>query len=161
MAQAKRGRGSRGVAMLIAAAMAPMAITAAASAAEQVERAPAAIQSCLCLEQSVAALKDAVETHRRAYEEKREAFQVLDNQVRTSRPQVNVNSPADVDGFKRLLEQRDAAADALAGPVTANYAEAVSRYNQSVAGYNSSCTGKAYDPEVLAEVRRTLVCSKP
>jgi hypothetical protein len=159
MKNPKRQSGWRRLAVIIAAASASAAITA--SAAAQVERSGTAIQACLCLEQSVAALKDGVEAQRRAYEDKREAFQVLDNQVRASRPQVNVNNPTDVDAFKRLLEQRDAAADALAGPVTTNYADAVSRYNQSVSGYNASCMGKVYDPEVLADVRRTLVCSKP
>src|SRR5216683_3339681 len=81
-------------------------------------------------------------------------------QVRTTRPLVNVANPADVDAFKRLLERRDHAADALASDATKSYSEAVARYNEAVAAYNGNCAGKAYDPDQLAELRRTLSCPK-
>ncbi len=112
------------------------------------------------MEQSVAALNAQVQAQSRAYEDKRQAFQALDNQVQTSRSQVNVNNQSDVDSFKRLLEKRDEAADALAGPATSNYAEAVARYNEAVASYNGQCAGKAYDPDQLAQVKSSLNCPK-
>ena len=129
--------------------------------AQELVRSPEQIRDCLCRERSVAALNGDVQNQSHVYEDKRQAFQQLDKQVQAARPRVNVNNQADVDAFKRLLERRDAAADALAGDVTRSYADAVSRYNQAVVSYNGSCAGKAYDPDQLAELRRSLSCPKP
>src|SRR6266853_213562 len=95
--------------------------------AQELVRAPEQIRGCLCQERSVGALNAEVQTQSRGYEEKRQAFQALDQQVRTTRPLVNVANPADVDAFKRLLERRDHAADALASDATKSYSEAVAR----------------------------------
>lgn len=127
----------------------------------QIVRSPEEIRTCLCKEQSVATLNQNVQTEARAYEEKRRAFETLDKQVQSSRAQVNVNNPADVDAFKRLLDQRDAAADNLAGSATKTYADAVQRYNQAVADYNASCAGKSFDADAMAEQKRTLSCPRP
>lgn len=143
----------------LAAAIALSGVVPARS--DDVVRAPDQIRSCLCQEQAVAALDGQVQAESRAYEDKRQAFQSLDRQVQQRRPQVNVKSQADVDAFKRLLEQRDQAADVLAGDATKSYADAVARYNQAVASYNGACAGKAYDPDQLAELRRSLSCPKP
>jgi hypothetical protein len=135
-------------------------LTAGASAQELV-RAPEQIRGCLCQERSVGALNAEVQTQSRGYEEKRQSFQTLDKQVQATRPSVNVANQADVDAFKRLLDQRDRAADTLAGDATKSYSDAVARYNQAVAAYNGGCAGKSYDPDQLAELRRTLSCPKP
>ncbi len=132
----------------------------AAAAAQDVVRAPEQIRNCLCQERSVGALNTEVQAQNRAYEEKRQAFQALDKQVQTTRPSVNVAKQGDVEAFKRLLEQRDHAADDLASNATKSYSDAVARYNQAVAAYNGSCAGKSYDPDQLAELRRTLSCPK-
>jgi hypothetical protein len=142
------------------AVVAFLASTLAGAAAQQVERSPQAIQKCLCMEQMVATLNTQVQAQSRSYEDKRQVFQALDNQVRTSRSEVNVNNQADVDAFRRLLERRDEAADTLAGATTNSYAEAVARYNESVAAYNDQCSGKAYDADQLAQIRGTLNCPK-
>ena len=139
-----------------------LALSAAVDSANaQVLRAPGEVYDCLCKDQTVAALNDRVKAERRSYEEKRHAFETLDQQVQIGRPKVDVNNPADVDAFKRLLEQRDAAADELAGPVTESYAAAVQRYNQAVSDYNAGCAGKAFDPDQLAAQKRNLSCPKP
>lgn len=128
---------------------------------QEVERSPEQIRGCLCQERALATLNAEVQNQSRLYEDKRQAFQQLDNQVQTARPKVNVNDRAEVEAFKRLLERRDAAADTLAGEATRSYSEAVTRYNKAVASYNSGCAGKAYDPDQLAEIRRTLSCPTP
>jgi hypothetical protein len=141
---------------------ATLALAGPAGAAEaQVVRAPDEIRACLCKEQTVATLNGEVQAQSHAYEEKRQAFEALDKQVQTSRPRVNVNNPADVEAFKRLLERRDDAADVLAGAATQSYAAAVQRYNAAVAEYNGACAGKAFDQDQLAEQKRTLSCPKP
>jgi len=134
---------------------------AASPAAAQIVRSPDEIRACLCKEQSVAALNQNVQNEARAYEDKRRAFETLDKQVQSSRATVNVNNSADVDAFKRLLDQRDTAADSLAGPATKSYAEAVQRYNQAVTDYNGSCAGKSFDADAMAEQKRTLSCPRP
>lgn len=130
-------------------------------AAAQLVRNPDEVRACLCKEQAVAALDDQVKAERNTYDERRQSFEALDKQVQASRAQVNVNNPGDVDAFKRLLEQRDTAADALAGPVTKDYADIVKRYNDAVADYNSSCAGKSFDQDQLNEMKRTLACPRP
>ncbi len=132
-----------------------------AVAAQEVVRSPDAIRTCLCQEQSVSTLNGEVQAQAKAYNDKRQTFQTLDKEVQTGRAQVNVNNPGDVDAFKRLLEQRDKAADELAGQATQSYADAVQRYNQAVASYNSSCAGKAFDPDEMAKVKQSLSCPKP
>jgi hypothetical protein len=129
--------------------------------AQELVRSPEQIRDCLCGEQSVAALNTEVQNQSRLYEDKRQAFQQLDQQVQAARPRVNVNNKAEVDAFRGLLARRDAAADALAGEVTRSYADAVTRYNRAVGDYNGGCAGKAYDPDQLAELRRNLSCPKP
>ena len=142
------------------AAVAALGLAAGAGANAQVLRSPSEVHDCLCLEQSVATLNARVQSERSLYEAKRKEFEALDQQVQSGRPKVNVNDPADVEAFKRLLEQRDAAADGLAGPVTESYGAAVERYNESVADYNAGCAGKAFDPVQLAEQKRDLICTK-
>jgi hypothetical protein len=134
---------------------------ATGATAQEVVRAPDQIRSCLCQERAVSALNAEVQAQSRAYDDKRQAFQALDRQVQATRPTVNVAKPADVDAFKRLLDQRDRAADDLAGNATRTYSDAVARYNHAVAAYNGSCAGKSYDADQLAEMRRTLSCPKP
>jgi hypothetical protein len=129
-------------------------------AAGQIVRQPDDVRACLCKEQAVATLNDQLQGESRAYEDKRRAFEALDKQVQTSRPQVNVSKPADVDAFKHLLEQRDDAADTLAGPATKSYADAVERYNQAVSDYNGTCAGKSFDADEMTQLKRTLSCSK-
>lgn len=133
----------------------------AGAAGAQVVGSPEVIRSCLCKEQAVASLNAEVQAQSHAYEAKRQAFTALDKQVQDSRPRVDVGKPADVDAFKRLLAERDAAGDALAGPVTESYAAAVKRYNAAVADYNGACAGKAFDQDVLAREKQTLSCPKP
>jgi uncharacterized protein YukE len=147
--------GARTIAFFALAA-APLA----PAGAQEVLHAPDAIRSCLCQEQAVSTLSDEVLQRNRAYEEQRKMVEDLDNKVRTQRPEVNVSNAADVDAFRQLLDQRDKAADTFAGDTTRNYSDAVGRYNQAVNSFNNGCAGKAYDPEVLAEVRK-LTCPKP
>jgi uncharacterized protein YukE len=130
-------------------------------AAQEVEHAPDRIRDCLCQEQSMADFNTEMLNQRKAYDDQRQLFQQLDQDVQTARPRLDVNDPNAVDAFKRLLDRRDAAQQAFSGDVTRNYADAVTRYNQAVTSYNASCAGKTYDADQLAAVRRNLSCPKP
>lgn len=140
---------------------APVLAAATAASAQEVLHAPDAIRSCLCREQSVSALANDVLQQNKLYEEKRKALETLDNDVRSRRAQVNVANQGEVDAFRQLLERRDQASAEFAGPVTRNYSDTVARYNDAVAAFNNACAGKAYDPDVLAQVRSNLSCPKP
>jgi hypothetical protein len=129
--------------------------------AQQVLSSPEAIRSCLCQEQSVTALANEVLQQNRVYEEKRKALESLDNEVRARRAQINVANQSEVDAFKQLLDRRDQAGAEFAGPVTRNYSDMVARYNGAVASFNDACAGKAYDSDVLAQVRANLACPRP
>ena len=146
-----------GFAFVGALALSSVADTAAAQAVRGGDEA----RACLCQEQLVSSLNADVQAQSRAYEEKRQAFEALDKQVQTARPQVNVKNQAEIDAFKQLLERRDAAADALNGQATSSYAEAVRRYNAAVTDYNNNCAGKPFDQDQLGQERHNLVCPKP
>jgi hypothetical protein len=119
------------------------------------------VKACACKEQLVSSLNGEVMSQSSAYEAKRQAFEALDKQVQTARPLVNVRNQTEIDSFKQLLARRDQAADALADAANQSYADTVQRYNDAVSDYNVSCSGKAFDPEVMAELKRTLACAKP
>jgi hypothetical protein len=134
---------------------------AAGGADAQMGRASDEVKACACKEQLVSSLNTEVMSQSSAYEAKRQAFEALDKQVQTARSLVNVRNPAEIDNFKQLLTRRDAAADALADAANRSYAAAVQRYNEAVSDYNASCANKAFDPELMAELKRTLSCAKP
>ncbi len=129
--------------------------------AQQVLSSPAAVSGCLCQDQQVTALENELQAQSRNYEDRRKAVEALDEEVRTKRAQINVADPAELDAFKHLLAERDAAADAFTGEVTRSYADAVARYNKAVTDFNGSCAGRSYDSTVLAQVRGSLVCTAP
>jgi hypothetical protein len=116
------------------------------------------VRACACKDQLVSSLNGEVLAQSRAYEAKRQAFEALDKQVQTARPLVNVKNQADIESFKQLLSRRDEAANTLAEAANQSYAESVRRYNEAVSDYNASCADKAFDPEQMAELKRTLSC---
>jgi hypothetical protein len=143
----------------IAAALMLSGVGRAADA--QTVRGSDEVRACACKEQLVSTLNSEVMAQSSAYEAKRQAFEALDKQVQTARPLVNVRNQAEIDSFKQLLTRRDQAADALANAADQSYADTVQRYNEAVSDYNASCAGKAFDPEQMAELKRTLSCAKP
>lgn len=144
-----------------AAVTALLGLTGLVPASAQLLSDPEAIRACLCDERQMMTLSEEMHQQQRLYEERRQALQKLDEEVRARRASIDVYNDAEIDAFKRLLNQRDQAADEFAGAVTQSYAQAVNRYNQSVAVYNNNCAGKSYDPTRLAEVRQNLFCPKP
>jgi hypothetical protein len=116
------------------------------------------VKACACKYQLVSSLNGEVLAQSRAYEAKRQAFEALDKQVQTARPLVNVKNQADIESFKQLLSRRDEAANTLAEAANQSYAESVRRYNEAVSDYNASCAAKAFDPEQMDELKRTLSC---
>jgi peptidoglycan hydrolase CwlO-like protein len=132
-----------------------------APAAAQVVSDPNAIRTCLCEQQFVLDLQDGVTSKRQGLESSQRSQASLVNQVETRRAQINVYNNAELDAFKQVLQQRDAAIAATAD-ATKTYDDAAERYNQAVAAYNASCAGHSYDETVLRQVQAApLACPRP
>jgi len=144
-----------------ALALALLAGIGAAPASAQLVSDPNAIRTCLCEQQFVLDLQDGVGTKRQALESSQRSQAALVNQVDTRRAQINVYDNAELDAFKQLLQQRDAAIAATAN-ATKTYDDAAERYNQAVAAYNASCAGHSYDEAVLRQIQAApLACPRP
>ncbi|HEY3917013.1 MAG TPA: hypothetical protein VGL83_04435 [Stellaceae bacterium] len=131
-----------------------------APAIAQVVSDPSAIRSCLCEQQFVSVLEDNVTNRRQALESSQRSQAALTNQVATRRAQINVYDNAEIDAFKALLQQRDAA-QATTATASQSYDDAATRYNQAIDGYNARCAGRSYDETVLHQVQATLACPRP
>jgi len=127
----------------------------------QVINDPTLIRSCLCEQDMVAGLRDAVQERQQNYDQSQKALASLTNQAATRRAQINVYDEGEIQAYKQLLAQRDAAQTAFAGDVTGSYDVAVKRYNDAVANYNARCAGRSYDQNVVTQVRLSQSCPKP
>jgi len=126
----------------------------------QIVNDPNTIRSCLCDQQLVLGLQNDVGGKRQALESSQRNQASLANQVDTRRAQINVYNHAELEAFKQLLEQRDAAIAATAD-ATRSYDDAAEGYNQAVAGYNANCAGRSYDDAVLRQVQAApLACAR-
>ena len=122
---------------------------------------PEAIGACLCQQQNLAALLDALHARQQKYDTSQQALASLNAELETRRARMDVYNDADVQAYKQLLQRRDDAAAAFAGEVTQAYNDAVNRYNEALAGYNGSCAGKSFDQTVYSAVEAKLSCPKP
>jgi hypothetical protein len=129
------------------------------SASAQVISDPNTIRSCLCEQQFVLDLQDGVASKRLTLESSQRSQASLANQVDTRRAAINVYDSGELDAFKQLLQQRDAAVAATAN-ATQTYDDAAERYNAAVAAYNASCAGHSYDETVLRQAKATLACPR-
>lgn len=143
-----------------ALALGLLSCAATAPASAQVVSDPNAIRSCLCQQQFVTGLQDTVTARRQTLESGQRNEASLNNQVATRRAQINVYDSAELDAFKTLLQQRDAA-QAATVTATQNYDDAATRYNQAIDGYNAQCAGRSYNDGVLHQVQATLACPRP
>ena len=143
-----------------AVALGLLSCGAIAPAAAQVVNDPNTIRSCLCEQQLVLGLQEGVSSRRQALESSQRSQASLANQVDTRRAQINVYDHGELDAFKQLLQQRDAAIGATADP-TRTYDDAAEGYNQAVAAYNANCAGRSYDDAVLRQVQAApLACPR-
>jgi hypothetical protein len=158
-----RIRSWRGFAVSLPLAAALTAMTAAETpaAAQIVLHTPQEISNCLCLERSVANLANDVLARNRIYEERRRQLDQLEADLAAKRSSMNVNDATQVEQFRQLLDRRNQAVDQFARETTPDYSSSVEQYNRKVADYNTMCSGKAYDPDVLASVRPSLTCPGP
>ena len=143
-----------------AVALGLLSCGAIAPAAAQVVNDPNTIRSCLCEQQLVLGLQEGVSSRRQALESSQRSQASLANQVDTRRAQINVYDHGELDAFKQLLQQRDAAIGATAD-ATRTYDDAAEGYNQAVAAYNANCAGRSYDDTVLRQVQAApLACPR-
>jgi hypothetical protein len=141
-----------GGALLLAAALAPHA------SAQEILHAPDAIRACICREQTVAALAAALRQARATYDARQQELQSLGQELDAARQRLDAASLAEREAFAHLLDERDAASGHFAGDEVPRYNGLVRRYDATVAVFNRECAGKAYDPEILPQVRASLAC---
>jgi len=142
-----------------------LAAFAAAFAAEAQAPPPspqaAEIAACLCLRQAADALGAEMTAKQRAYDALRDELARLDSQLQSERASIDVNNPQSVAQFRQLLERRDAVFRRSTGPVAADSAAAVGRYNARIGEFNARCANQPRDPVLLSQVQATLSCPPP
>jgi len=152
---------SRYLVLLLAAVALPSAVRAQSSSPEVISD-PAMIRSCLCRQQSVAALSQQLEQQKHDYETRRAALTTLNERVASERQHLDPNNPAQVDAFKQLLDQQSDAELSFADETTPAYAAVVKRHNEAAVDYNRECASKDYNGAVLAQVQaQSYSCPKP
>ena len=118
----------------------------------------AAITSCLCLQQSVAALAAAVAAKQAQLGEIQRQLADLDAQLASERPHVDIDNPDSVARYKALLERHDDTYRRSTGPLSVELTAAAGRYNARVGEYNQDCANHPFNSELMGEIRASLVC---
>ncbi len=144
----------------LAIALAAGAGLTAPASAQTLLRSPDEITRCLCQNRTVDELKAAMDRQFRLYEESRQRYAALEDQVESVRARMNVRDRDQIESFQRLLDQRDAAQHAFQDEATPAYGATVERYNSAVDAYNASCASAVFDPTVLAQVQKSLYCPR-
>ena len=144
-----------------------LALTVLASAslsasvcAQTLLRSPQDIGRCLCQNRAVDELKAVMDRQFRVYEESRQRYAALEDEVDAVRARMNVQDRDQIESFQRLLDQRDAARRQFQDEATPPYAASVDRYNAAVDAYNGMCANAVFDPVALAEVQKGLYCPR-
>jgi hypothetical protein len=119
---------------------------------------PIDVSSCLCLERDIATRQGELTVRRNAYETLARQISDAEAAIARDRPQVDVNSQASVDAFKRRLDELDAMKTRQDQGALPDYQAAVAGYNQRVAQYTQRCSGRPLDAGVAEQVRTNLVC---
>ncbi len=121
-------------------------------------KAPQDIATCLCLEQGVAQLRGEVDRQAASYTPMRQGIEQEAGALDGARAAVNTRNKRQVEEFRQRLIRLQEQENQLFTVAYPAYTGAVERYNQEAQRYNQSCSGKAYDPEALAQVRTKLSC---
>ena len=123
----------------------------AATAQIPIPNEPAEINACVCLQAASAALAGEKDAKAQALAAVDRQLADLNAQLAAEKPRVDVNSAASVSRYKALLERRDAVRGQI-GPAQAAAAQAVERYNAIVDEYNRRCAGRAFNPDLWAQI---------
>jgi hypothetical protein len=119
---------------------------------------PYEVSACLCLERDIAARLQDMSARRAAYEALTSRMNDLQADLDRRRKVINVNDPAQVDDFRRRLDELDALQAEQTGSTLPAYQAAVAAYNQRVAQFTERCAGRALDQNVVNQLRANLVC---
>ncbi len=119
---------------------------------------PKEIAFCLCLEQSVAAKAAEMRSLGAVYSEETRQLAAMNADIDRKRPLVDVQNQAQIDAFKGLLEQRDAALDKYQWSTLPKYQASVARYNDKVDMVLKRCSGHPLDQAALDQAKQKLSC---
>jgi hypothetical protein len=148
--------GSRHVAVL---GIVILAFCAAGMAEAQVPipNEPAEINACVCMQLASGALAADKDAKSQTLAAASQQLADLNAQLASARSGIDVNNPEAVARFKALLEHRDAAF-AQISPAQSAAADAVGRYNASVAEYNQRCAGRPFNSDLVAQIQARPNC---
>ena len=117
---------------------------------------PQQIRSCLCLEATYKSQQGDISTKQAAYSQATSQKASLEAQIEAAK--AGPLSPEQTDSIRKSsLQQIE-----LLNRINQDYIPALqtstSAYNDTVARFQESCGGKAYDSDVLARVKPGLTC---
>jgi hypothetical protein len=82
----------------------------------------------------------------------------LDQQLATSKANVDVNQPDQVDAYRRLVEERERTMADLYYNLTPRLKQLVDSYNADSSSYNAFCTTRPLDATAVASAKASLAC---
>lgn len=145
-------------AALLALFALPRVVSAQQSDPDSVLTDPKEIAFCLCLEQSVAAKAADMRSLGALYSDETRQLAAMNADIDRKRPLVDVQNQAQIDAFKVLLEQRDAALDKYQWSTLPKYQASVARYNEKVDMVLKRCSGHPLDQAALDQAKQKLSC---
>jgi multidrug resistance efflux pump len=147
-----------GVGRAAALGLCLIALVSPQAARAQLSPEIAEINACLCLQQAVATLSSEMNAKNQALDGVNRQLAEFDAQLARERSTINVNNPDAVARYKALLERRDAVYRQSIGPVRADAAQAVARYNTRVNEYNARCANRPFNSALVAAAQAQLMC---
>lgn len=134
--------------------------------ADEIVADPQVITQCLCMQKAAETSKKDLDAATASWQQATQRAASLRQQVNQQRPNVNVNDPAAVEAFTKLVHDADTAEIDLNNVSVPAYNAAVTSYGQAAAAENNACAGRQFDVAAMRQVRINLntglaVCPKP
>lgn len=120
----------------------------------------AAARNCLCLEQAVQDRRFELDVRNGLFEKLRADADALEREVDRRRTSVNVDDQNQIDAFRALLDQRDAARKHYETTAVPEQQQTVARYNAAVGALNAACAGRSYSTYAWEAARKGPVCPR-
>lgn len=120
--------------------------------------APDVIAHCLCEEQRVATLHQVSQDAERRFKAAQAKVDRLKRELEETRTTLNPEDEAQLDAYRRKLEEQEEAQAILFNDEQPALSKAVDQYNVASQAYNAQCANRQFDSLAMEDVRRTLSC---
>ena len=129
------------VLMVLAAAAAMPATSAAQDSTSNEYLSPEQTRVCICMEDELQSMQGEMDEAKQAREQVAEEFARLDALVEQARATIDVNDQAETDSFRRMFYRREELRQEL-NRVSQPYDRAAGRYNRIAQTYNAQCANR-------------------